>query len=111
MMDIAAQNTATMLLGTSQGNGTEVAKKLKEARELEKIASASEEFEAVFISEMMKPMFSGISSDGMFGGGKGEEIFRGMLLQEYGKVMAQTRSIGLSDTIKAEMIRMQENKQ
>ena len=44
----------------------------------------------------------------LFGGGKGEEVFRGMLLQEYGKMVSQSGSIGLSDQIKQQMILMQE---
>lgn len=106
--DLMSQNTTLALLQASQGSGTEVAKKLNDARQLEKISNAAEEFEAVFIAEMMKPMFEGISTEAPFGGGKGEEIFRGMLLNEYGKVMAKTGSIGVADAVKREMIKLQE---
>lgn len=75
---------------------------------MEKIDETAQDFEAVFISEMMKPMFEGLSTEAPFGGGKGEEVFRGMLLQEYGKLISQTGAIGLSDNIKAQMIQMQE---
>lgn len=78
------------------------------AKDIAKAEETAKEFEAVFVSEMMKPMFEQISTDGMFGGGKGEEVFRGMLLQEYGKMVAQSGSIGLSDQIKQQMILMQE---
>lgn len=73
-----------------------------------KFAATSQEFEAVFIAEMMKPMFEGLDTNGMFGGGKAEEIFRGMLLTEYGKEIAKTGSIGMTSDIKAELLRMQE---
>lgn len=73
----------------------------------EQIEFVAKEFEAVYISEMMKPMFEGIKTDGPFGGGKGEEIFRGILLQEYGKMMAETGQIGIADAVKDELIRMQ----
>ena len=52
-------------------------------------------------------MFEGISTDGPFGGGKGEEVFRSLLLQEYGKMISQTGSIGLSDEVRSAMIDMQ----
>ena len=42
--------------------------------------------------------------------GKGEEIFNGMMLEQYGKVMAQRGGIGLANNIRAEMIRLQEGK-
>lgn len=113
-MTTLATDTAAALL-QAQGGSTnaigESAKRLDSAsknRDLAAINAAAEDFEAVFIAEMMKPMFDGIKTDGPFGGGKGEEIFRGMMLQEYGKMMAQTGDIGLSDTVRAHMIAMQE---
>jgi len=79
----------------------------KSTQEIEKIEEAAREFEAVFVAEMMKPMFEGIETEAPFGGGKGEEVFRGMLLQEYGKIVSQTGSIGIADQVKEAMIRMQ----
>lgn len=81
---------------------------VKNSKELAKAGEAAEDFEAVFIAEMIKPMFEGISTEAPFGGGKGEEIFRGMMLQEYGKIIASSGGIGLADSIKTEMIKMQE---
>ncbi|MAF97240.1 MAG: flagellar biosynthesis protein FlgJ [Micavibrio sp.] len=103
-------DTTLSLLQTSQGDGSNSAKSLKNAAsrfDLEKSTEAAKEFEAVFIAEMMKPMFEGISTDGPFGGGKGEEVFRSLLLQEYGKMISQTGSIGLSDEVRSAMIDMQ----
>jgi peptidoglycan hydrolase FlgJ len=74
-----------------------------------KIEAAAKDFEAVYMSEMLKPMFATIKTDTMFGGGKAEETFRGLLLQEYGKKIADTGGLGLAKYVKAEMIRMQEN--
>ncbi len=110
MTSNVTSDTTIALLKASQGQATSGAQKLQDARKLDKIADAAEEFEAVFVAEMMKPMFEGISTDGMFGGGKAEEIFRGMLLQEYGKMMAQTGNVGIADSVKQEMIKMQEQK-
>ena len=72
------------------------------------IEKAAQDFEAVFLSQMLEPMFAGISTDGPFGGGPSEGIFRSMMLQEYGKVLAKHGGIGLSDSIKRDMMRMQE---
>lgn len=78
------------------------------AHQMAKMEETSQDFEAMFVTEMMRPMFDGLETDGMFGGGKGEEVFRGMLLGEYGKLIARTGSIGLSASIKDAMIQMQE---
>ncbi len=80
----------------------------KKARELKQVEETAQDFEAVFIAEMMKPLFEGINTETPFGGGKGEEVFRGMMVQEYGKMMAGTGRIGLADSIVQAMIQMQE---
>ena len=76
-------------------------------KEVKKIEAAAKDFEAMFVTEMMKPMFEQIKPNKMFGGGKGEEIFSGMMLQEYGKMMAETGQLGIADSVKQELIRMQ----
>lgn len=80
---------------------------IKNTREMQKTQETAKEFEATFISEMIKPMFEGIETEGMFGGGKGEEIFRGILVSEYGKIIANAGGIGLSNQIRDQMIKMQ----
>jgi Rod binding domain-containing protein len=68
---------------------------------------ASEDFEAVFIAQMMEPMFQGLKTDGPFGGGHGESVFRSLMIQEVGKEVARGGGIGLSSSIYQEMLRMQ----
>jgi len=69
---------------------------------------AAKEFESFFLSQMMQPMFEGIETDGLFGGGHGEEMFRSMLLDEYGKQMARSGKVGLAPAIERAMLSMQE---
>ena len=80
---------------------------LSSLRNQERIEEAAREFEAVFIAEMMKPMFAGIETNEMFGGGKGEEIFRGMMIQEIGKNIASTETIGIQSQVKNKLIELQ----
>jgi len=68
-----------------------------------------QEFEALFLSEMLSPVFESIDSDGMFGGGEGEKIFRSMMVQEYGKAIAQSGGVGIADAVQREILKMQEN--
>ncbi|MCD8497232.1 MAG: rod-binding protein [Alphaproteobacteria bacterium] len=105
---LTTPDTTLALLKATESQSTDNVKKLKASRQLEKIADASQEFEAVFIAEMMKPMFEELKTDGLFGGGKGEEVFRSLLLQEYGKLTASTGKIGIADAVKNELIKMQE---
>lgn len=74
-----------------------------------KIEEAAKEFEAVFLSEMLKPMFAEVNKpNSLFGGGHGEQVFSGFMVQEYGKLMADQGGIGLAEHVKAELIRIQQ---
>jgi len=73
-------------------------------------AKAAQDFEAMFIAQMLKPMFQGLSTEGMFGGGKGEEMYRSLLVEEYGKTIAKAGGVGIADQVKAEMLKLQEVK-
>lgn len=77
------------------------------AAKLQDIDKSAKEFEGMFISEMLGHMFEGIDVDPEFGGGHGEEMFRSMLVQEYGKKIAQGPGIGIASKVKEAMIAMQ----
>ena len=77
----------------------------------DEVRRAAKEFEAVFIAQMMAPMFEGLETDELFGGGPGEDIYRSVLVEEYGKSIARAGGIGLSDAIQREILRLQEASQ
>ena len=105
-------SSLTLMQATQQSlNGAaDSAKNAAKAKNDEQLTESAKEFEAMFMTEMLKPMFEELKPDPMFGGGKGEEIFNGFMLEEYGKMMAETGQIGIADQVKAEMLRMQEGK-
>lgn len=70
----------------------------------EKVA---QEFERMFVSEMLQPMFKGISSDGPFGGGSAEDTFRPMLLDQYADAVAKGGGVGIADAVLKEILRLQ----
>lgn len=72
------------------------------------IKKAGDDFESMFLSEMLSHMFADVPVDETFGGGQGEQVFRGMLVSEYGKTMVKAGGIGVSAAIQQEMISMQE---
>lgn len=71
----------------------------------------AEDFEQVFLAQMLKPMFESVKHDGMFGGGHAEGVYRDFLTNEYARLMNKNGGIGLADNIEAEMIRIQESQQ
>lgn len=68
---------------------------------------AAEEFEAMFLSEMLAPMFENLDTDGLGGGGMGEQMFRPMLVEHYARAIAQSGGVGLADSIVRELNRLQ----
>lgn len=68
----------------------------------------AEDFEAFFIAQTVEAMFAGIKTDGPFGGGHGEQMFRSLLSQEYGKSMAHGGGIGIADQVYREILKTQE---
>jgi peptidoglycan hydrolase FlgJ len=74
----------------------------------EKIDQVAQEFEAQFISQMLENMFSTVETGGVLGAGEGEEVYRSMMIDEYGKLMSRSGGIGVADHVKREMLRMQE---
>ncbi len=95
----------------SAGRAQRLASQFQGPMASDEVRRAAEEFEAVFISQMMAPMFEGLETDEMFGGGPGEDIYRSVLIEEYGKSIARAGGIGLSDAIQREIIRLQEASQ
>ncbi|TAH37560.1 MAG: hypothetical protein EYC62_01370 [Alphaproteobacteria bacterium] len=83
--------------------------KLPEAapKNLPAMKKAAQDFESVFLNEMMQQMFAGIKTNSQFGGGHGEDMFRSMMVQEYANAMSQKGGLGISDAILKEMIKIQ----
>ena len=69
----------------------------------------SHEFEAMFLSSMLQPMFAGLkTSKGLFGGGHAEDTFQAMLVDEYGKVMAKSGGVGIAKMVHDQILQLQE---
>lgn len=75
--------------------------------DMARIEETARDFEAMFITEMLRPMFQGIEVNEMFGGGKGEEVFSSLMLDEYGKNMAAAGTLGIADLVKEQLIALQ----
>ena len=104
-MDAAIQNTMDLIQSgaqsgpvkapTATGNAAIASKKAKE-------------FESVFISQFLGSMFSGISTDGPFGGGEGEAMFRSMMIDKYSQAIEQQGGFGLASSVTKELLKHQE---
>jgi Rod binding domain-containing protein len=66
---------------------------------------AAQNFESVFISQFLGSMFDGIKTDGMFGGGEGEQMFRSLMIDQYGKQIAAQGGFGLASAVQAQLLK------
>lgn len=78
------------------------------AKNRQAVHGAAVKFEAMFMNEMLSHMFTGIDSNGPFGGGHGEEMFRSLMVEQYGQIAAKSGQTRISDQIEKAMLRMQE---
>lgn len=76
------------------------------------IDKTAEDFEAFFLSQMLGHMFEGVGEqENMFGGGHGEKMFKSLLIDEYGKLMARTGQVGIADAVRRQMLQAQESQE
>lgn len=79
------------------------------ARSREAAARTAQDFEAVFIGQMTKLMLeTATPSEGVFSGGHGEEMFRGVLAEEMGKEIAWAGGVGIAPAVLDQIMKMQE---
>jgi Rod binding domain-containing protein len=105
MSDMAMQNSTDLAMLQLNSPGIKLS---GHKVSMEAIDKKSKEFEGVFMSQMLQPMFAGIKVNELFGGGHGEEVMRSFLIQEYGKSMAAGGHLGIASAVKDAMIKSQE---
>jgi Rod binding domain-containing protein len=75
-----------------------------------KLEEGAQEFEGIFIAQMLETAWSTVPTDGVTGGGMGESIFRSLMIQDIGQQMARQGGIGLAPHIQTELLKMQEGR-
>lgn len=75
-----------------------------ERTEIKRLAN---EFESLFLNLVLKSMRDTIPKSELMNGGNAEDIYKGMLDDEYAKMMAEQRSTGIADNIEEFLLRAQ----
>ncbi|MBT3305803.1 MAG: chemotaxis protein [Alphaproteobacteria bacterium] len=99
------------LINSQAGIAIEQGRSLPNVRGAKNLAQArktAQEFEAVFLGQMLQPMFQNIEAAEPFGGGSSEKMWKTMQVEEYGKAIAKSGGIGLADAVFREIIKTQE---
>ena len=84
----------------------------------EKADAVSKDFESLFISQMVQQMFGESSGSEAFGSEDTDEVYKGLMVQEYGKIIQKNGGIGIASNIykeltgstKTELLKQQEVK-
>ncbi|TVR98376.1 MAG: hypothetical protein EA406_07035 [Rhodospirillales bacterium] len=78
------------------------------SRSPDRLREVATELEAVFIGQMLQPMFTNTQAESPFGGGLAEEMWQSMLAAEFGKAIAGGGGIGLADAVVRQLLSVQE---
>ncbi len=65
----------------------------------DKLYEACQDFEAIFIKQMLNSMRKTVNKTGLLEGGMAEDVFEDMLYDEYSKLMAKNAKLGLTDLL------------
>jgi flagellar protein FlgJ len=68
---------------------------------------AAQEFEAIFLAQVLGTITQGLGGDDLLGDGQGE-VFRDMLNEEVAKLISRSGGIGVADAVLREMLKAQE---
>lgn len=101
-------DAAFLSQGAAAYQANQVPPQIGRVDSVKKAREVAENFEAVFIGQMLQPMFASINPEPPFGGGHSEKIWQSMMVDEIGKSMAKSGGIGIADSIQREILRMQE---
>jgi Rod binding domain-containing protein len=97
---LATLNAASTIGETAQTLSPNAKKKIKDA---------AQQFESVFLTNMLEEMFSGIQEqDGPLGAGEAQSAWRSMLVEQYADSIAKNGGVGVADHVQRELIALQE---
>lgn len=71
------------------------------------IRKVAEEFEAAFLTAMLQPVFSQLSTEAPFGGGQGEAAFKSFMVESMAKQTAKAGGVGLADAVTRQLLGQQ----
>jgi Rod binding domain-containing protein len=112
---IPAQVTASGIMSNidrKQGGAADLAKLgvISSTKTMSKaqMDTVAKDFESMFVSQMVESMFGESMGEEAFGTEETNDIYKGMMGQEYGKLISNSGGIGIADYVKRELLKLQE---
>ena len=75
------------------------------------VAQVAQQFEQMYLSQMLGHMFDTVGSDTLFGGGHGEEMFRSLMTDAYSKQVVKHGGVGIANAVMHTLLAEQEKTQ
>ncbi|HBK91093.1 MAG TPA: chemotaxis protein chel [Parvularcula sp.] len=72
-----------------------------------RLDAAAKDFEAVFIAQMLGPLFASVETPAIAGGGESEGFFKSLLQESYAKAFAERGGFGLAAHVKGALLDIQ----
>ncbi len=72
------------------------------------LKDVAKDFESIFVFQMLDAMYAGLPTDGAFGGGQGEQMFRSLLNEEIAKSISASGGFGIAEAVHRELLVLQE---
>ena len=108
-MDAGTSDSQFLTRASNALNAGRSMPKAVHAQNMRQARKVARDFEAVFIGQMLQPMFQNIDAAEPFGGSSSEKMWRSMQVDEYGKAIAKAGGIGIADAVFRQILKAQEN--
>ena len=92
-------------IALKHSHGKGLTKGADRSDEADKLWKAAQDFEAVFMFQVLKQMRNTIHTEGFLHGGAGEEIFTGLMDEELSKHMAGRGGTGITEMMFSQLSR------
>lgn len=83
-------------IGMTQYRNLPVNPRTESPGDKDKLKAACQDFESLFVKQMLDSMRKTVTKSGLMDGGFGEEIYQDFLYDEYAKEIAQTANLGIA---------------
>ena len=73
-----------------------------------KADKTAKDFESLFVSQMLEQMFGDSSGEDAFGDKDTNDVYKGLMIDEYSKQITKAGGIGIAAYVKHELLKTQE---
>jgi Rod binding domain-containing protein len=110
---ISASNTAVLMAQGTSGFAADPLSALTSKDKASKLSASqidgvAKDFESMFIGIMLEQMFGDSLGSEMFGDKQTADVYKGLMMESYGKEITNAGGIGVAPYVKAELLKLQE---